>query len=136
MEEKTAGLTMKEVENSFAGNICRCTGYRPILDAFKSFSKDADPALLQKVMDIEEMANLKLCAKTGSICTRTCDDYSKDGFCVVKMDRPLDNNLLKWEADETLWYKVYKIKDIFDIFQKEGTDSYMLVAGNTAQGND
>lgn len=134
MEENKDGLTMKEVENSFAGNICRCTGYRPILDAFKSFSKDADPSLLQKVMDIEDVANLKLCAKTGTICTQTCDDYTPDGFCLINMDRPLEGNLLQIETDDNKWYKVYNIKDIFDVFAKEGTDSYMLVAGNTAQG--
>ena len=26
------------VEHAFAGNLCRCTGYRPILDAYKTFS--------------------------------------------------------------------------------------------------
>jgi len=33
--------SQQTVEDNFDGMICRCTGYRPILDAMKSFSVDS-----------------------------------------------------------------------------------------------
>ncbi|XP_006650706.2 probable aldehyde oxidase 2 [Oryza brachyantha] len=35
-------LTAAEAEKAISGNLCRCTGYRPIVDACKSFAADVD----------------------------------------------------------------------------------------------
>lgn len=35
--------SQQEMEDQFGGNLCRCTGYRPILHAMRSFAHDHDP---------------------------------------------------------------------------------------------
>ncbi|PKU64420.1 indole-3-acetaldehyde oxidase [Dendrobium catenatum] len=35
-------LTVTEAQKAISGNLCRCTGYRPIVDACKSFAADVD----------------------------------------------------------------------------------------------
>ena len=69
------GPSEEEIEENLAGNLCRCTGYRPILDAFRVFAK-SDAHAYSK--DSVEAAGGKLgggggggggiCPSTGKPC--------------------------------------------------------------------
>lgn len=37
----TPNPTMEQIEENFSGNLCRCTGYRPILEGVRTFSQEA-----------------------------------------------------------------------------------------------
>lgn len=117
-------MTMKEIENSFGGNICRCTGYRPILDAFKSLAFDADERIRNLCKDIEDLNDVKTCPKTGVACGGKCSAIDKVGKQPVKV---------KFD-DGREWHKIFSVKEIIDVFGKISNKPYMLVAGNTAHG--
>ncbi|XP_052859784.1 uncharacterized protein LOC128267033 [Anopheles cruzii] len=119
MEAKNGNVSMTEVENALGGNICRCTGYRPILDAFKSLTTEAP----SDIMDIEE---LKVCPKTGAVCSGPCPIAAS----LIEPQRPVQLVF----AENREWHKVFALDDVFAIFDKIGTRPYMLLAGNTAHG--
>nr|XP_049700673.1 uncharacterized protein LOC110380995 [Helicoverpa armigera] len=120
-------ITMLEVEKSLGSNVCRCTGYRPILDAFKKYAKDAPRQI--KLQDIED---LQICPKTGQNCDKSdCEDHD---WCFVGQEDMQEQIIEIKLKDNRLWFRVQEVKDIFKILQKEGDDSYMLVNGNTAKG--
>ena len=53
-------LSSENVERSLDGNLCRCTGYRPIIEAFKSLTPNASEELKNKLIDIEVIIFLKI----------------------------------------------------------------------------
>lgn len=129
-ESKNKKLTSKEIENSFAGNICRCTGYRPIADAFKSFATDADQRLLDKIFDLEDLSILKQC---GVKCVKQCPHKNaknvedENDFTFVN-----ENKMIEVEyGTQRTWYRAYSLDDVFKAM---ANGDYKLIAGNTGQG--
>lgn len=122
LESNNEQLGVAEIERSLGGNICRCTGYRPILDAFKSFAYDADQCLIDacKDMDLAEMdiEDVPKCAK------------STNKLISVASALPLEFAF----QDGREWFRAVNINNIFDIFTRIQRKPYMLLAGNTAQG--
>lgn len=122
LEANNGKVTMEEVENSFAGSICRCTGYRPILDAFKSLATDAP------VDDIED-GRITCCSRLKKANYRHTSVK-----CAENCERLNEVLHLKFK-DDKVWYRVDNLQQIFNIL--EGTaknEKYMLVAGDTAHG--
>ncbi|XP_053662777.1 xanthine dehydrogenase/oxidase-like [Anopheles marshallii] len=119
MESKQGKVSMEEVENQLGGNICRCTGYRPILDAFKSLASVSQ----QELSDIEE---LQICPKTNTVCSAQCP------VVACNVDKARSVRIAFDDGKE--WYKVFSVRDIFATLTAIGSKLYMLHGGNTAHG--
>ena len=114
-KEGAASPSKAEVENALDGNICRCTGYRPILDAFKTFASDG------KLSDIED---IKKCPRTSMLCVGECSNASSSVVC---------KQLLTGQND--VWYQPRSVEDLLgNIRQVPDHETYRLVGGNTGSG--
>ncbi|CAL1531002.1 unnamed protein product [Lymnaea stagnalis] len=126
--------TQQEIEDSFDGHVCRCTGYRSILDAMKSFASDSTTPGA-KCIDIEDL-NRKLCPKTGEACHNS---NSGDRKCSPTKGRASLNGdksspSLALDLRESRWYRPVSLKDAGKLLQQHKTHTTKLVFGNTASG--
>ena len=116
-------LTKKEIEDNFDGNICRCTGYRPILKAMKEFAVDWDPEVDGKdtmtcVADPAELPNVK-----AGIRTNFPKSLEKEPHSV------------SFEKDGFTWSRPLTLEDLRPILAKGyGPDELKLTVGNTSIG--
>lgn len=95
----------KDIESAFDGNICRCTGYRSILDAMKSFSADEKP------IDIEDLDCLK--------CLKVDSDHSCSTVALTN--------------DNKHWFSPSSMNELDSLVHKHAQD-LRFVSGNTSVG--
>jgi len=92
------GLPISEadIEMHLGGNLCRCTGYRPIVDAFRVFAKSDTSAYTEESISAatdgqglppangtsNEKGNGKICPSTGRPCD--CGASKSDGPSDIK----------------------------------------------------
>ncbi|CAL8110874.1 unnamed protein product [Orchesella dallaii] len=123
--EANPDFTSQDVENSLDGNICRCTGFRPILDAFKSLSVDPREELKWKCMDIEDTYRCPL-RFSGNM------NSSTNTLEVVQSPR----NMYLQSSSGEQWFKVTTLPTLFELLKTFSSTQlkYRLVAGNTGTG--
>ncbi|XP_041981355.1 indole-3-acetaldehyde oxidase-like isoform X2 [Aricia agestis] len=124
-------MTMAELEMGFAGNTCRCTGYRPILDTIKTFAVDTSADLCQKIRDIEDVQEFK-CKKD---CQRKCSTASGSSDWSVVEDLSLndDTEMITLDFGNGYFVKVFDVNQIFSAIEKYNTN-YILIDGDTSKG--
>lgn len=129
MQSKNGEILQSEVEAAFDGNVCRCTGYRSILDAFKSMAIDANQSLLGRCADIEDLG--KICSKRQS---RMSIWSTRSGEVSLEHDGNRSIRL-KFDDDSSKeWLKVVSLRELFECLNELGEKDYQLVAGSTANG--
>ncbi|KAL1832088.1 hypothetical protein ACET3Z_001739 [Daucus carota] len=82
--------TEEQIEESLAGNLCRCTGYRPIVDAFRVFSK-TDDLLYTEGSQVTKVGEF-ICPGTGKPCSCGPKDASTEETSKQSCDK---NNYYK-----------------------------------------
>ncbi|CAK7345783.1 unnamed protein product [Dovyalis caffra] len=125
-------LTVIEAEKAIAGNLCRCTGYRPIADACKSFATD---------VDMEDLGFNHFWKKGDSQATKLSrlPSYSpNNGVCTfpeylkreIKPSLPLDSEKFSWYTP----FSVEELQNLAKATDAKSRTLVKLVVGNTGMG--
>ncbi|XP_037794702.1 indole-3-acetaldehyde oxidase-like [Penaeus monodon] len=124
MTQEKSSWTDSDVERILDANLCRCTGYRPIVDAFKSVT----------VQDIEDAHTLS-CPRTGQPCKGRCSLKSADSktsSCSKLGEKP-ESRLLQLRG--ATWHQPASLQELYDILSDlpQGT-KYRFVCSDTGKG--
>ncbi|ESO95691.1 hypothetical protein LOTGIDRAFT_231915 [Lottia gigantea] len=112
----------EEVEDMLNVSVCRCTGFRSILDAMKSFTPDScSNGLPTGLIDIEELDG-KICKKTGEKCQGKCSTTNEA------------NKMLQIVTAGAQWFKPTTKQELYSLLAQYKTQKYRLVFGNSAYG--
>ena len=114
--QKGEDLGVEDVEIALQGNLCRCTGYRPIIEGFRTLCKNGDGCIKEPAGANEEM-------EVASCDLSDCKPYSKGCDPVfpeeLKSKDSLYGQPLAFGAKETtLWFKPTSLDQLISIKQK------------------
>jgi xanthine dehydrogenase/oxidase len=125
LRQNSDSLTQKDIEDHFDGNICRCTGYRPILDAFRQFAVDYEPPHPQLKIKIDP--SVKPCAIKPFCKVAPPEDF------VEYMRNPQP---LSFSGGGYTYQRPISLAKLYEIKAASGPtgSQFRLVCGNTSTG--
>ncbi|XP_071963951.1 xanthine dehydrogenase/oxidase-like [Antedon mediterranea] len=142
--------TMTDIEDTFQGNLCRCTGYRPILEGYRTFSKEnLNVGERNAQVNCCQMKDEQCCRPTNSNGKRQISttlfqpsefkayDHTKEIIFppeLILMLEKEEPKLVKFERNGLTWIRPVTLDQLFDV--RSQFPNSKLVSGNTEVGVD
>ncbi|XP_067668816.1 xanthine dehydrogenase/oxidase-like [Haliotis asinina] len=131
--------TRQQIEDSFDGNLCRCTGYRPILQGFNYFAKDAC-GMGENCCRIQSKGaqNDSTNGDTGHLASVTNGQVTYDSSQEpifppeLKTMSTFYQSSLKFTTSRVTWYRPVTLDELLEI--TADFPNAKLVNGNTEIG--
>lgn len=132
--------TIAEIEDAFQGNLCRCTGYRPILQGFRTFAKDGgccggkgdnpNCCMNQKKDDTKMILSPSLFNPEEF---QPLDPTQEPIFPPELLRlKDIPQKHLRFQGERVTWFQVSTLEELLELKKKQ--PEAKLVVGNTEIG--
>ncbi len=112
--------TKRQVEDVFDGNLCRCTGYRPILTGMETFARDWTPA---------DEANRMPCLTEEALSAMVPAARPKIALPPEAPPRPY-----RFAAGDRVWVRPASLEELGALLREFADKRARMVNGNTSYG--
>ncbi|XP_071977269.1 aldehyde oxidase-like isoform X1 [Engystomops pustulosus] len=128
--------TMEQIYEALGGNLCRCTGYRAILDGCKTFCKEQNCCKLeqnngQPEIDQEDCITTTLLAKEEFLPLDPSQELIFPPELILMTQKQMSQSLV-FQGEKLKWITVFDLDDLLDL--KDKYPKAPLMVGNTSIG--
>lgn len=125
--QQNPSASQQEIEDIYGGNLCRCTGYRPILHGMRTLAADYDP-------DADESQKLLIDPSFNVCCKKEMTRVNME--VLPAHDQP--SRALYFKSLHHEWIRPVTLEEVYRLKKKcvsqAGCQAVKLVLGNTASG--